>query len=54
KTAPPLSFVTFCKIFFLSLLGITASWDIYGIGLIYTFATLAAATTNCFFLLPKS
>ncbi|KAG5058395.1 hypothetical protein AAZX31_05G175500 [Glycine max] len=47
KTAPPLSFVTFCKIFFLSFLGITASLDIYGIGLIYTSATLAAATTNC-------
>ncbi|KAK7318488.1 hypothetical protein RJT34_03190 [Clitoria ternatea] len=47
KTAPPLSFVTFCKIFLLSFLGITASLDIYGIGLIYTSATLAAATTNC-------
>ncbi|XP_020215470.2 WAT1-related protein At5g64700 [Cajanus cajan] len=47
KTAPPLSFVTFWKIFFLSLLGITASLDIYGIALIYTSATLAAATTNC-------
>ncbi|KAK7399416.1 hypothetical protein VNO78_10598 [Psophocarpus tetragonolobus] len=47
KTAPPLSFITFCKIFFLSFFGITASLDIYGIGLIYTSATLAAATTNC-------
>ncbi|CAJ1937905.1 unnamed protein product [Sphenostylis stenocarpa] len=47
KTAPPLSFVTFCKIFFLSFLGITASLDIYGIALIYTSATLAAAVTNC-------
>ncbi|PON44957.1 Plant-drug/metabolite exporter [Parasponia andersonii] len=47
KTAPPLSFVTFCKIFLLSLCGITLSLDIYGIALVYTSATLAAATTNC-------
>ncbi|XVE86605.1 hypothetical protein DITRI_Ditri18aG0047400 [Diplodiscus trichospermus] len=47
KTAPPLSFVTFCKIFLLSLLGITLSLDIYGVALVYTSATLAAATTNC-------
>ncbi|KAJ4715433.1 WAT1-related protein [Melia azedarach] len=47
KTAPPLSFVTFCKIFFLSLIGITFSLDLYGVALIYTSATLAAATTNC-------
>ncbi|KAG5031729.1 hypothetical protein JHK82_015328 [Glycine max] len=47
KTAPPMPFRTFCKIFFLSLFGITLSLDIYGIGLIYTSATLAAATTNC-------
>ncbi|KAI6699762.1 hypothetical protein NL676_014086 [Syzygium grande] len=47
KTAPSLSFVTFCKIFLISLFGITASLDIYGVGLVYTSATLAAATTNC-------
>ncbi|XP_031272968.1 WAT1-related protein At5g64700 [Pistacia vera] len=47
KTAPPLSFVTFCKIFMLSLFGITLTLDLYGIALIYTSATLAAATTNC-------
>ncbi|XVF17078.1 hypothetical protein REPUB_Repub10bG0087000 [Reevesia pubescens] len=47
KTAPPLSFVTFCKIFLLSLVGITLSLDINGIALVYTSATLAAATTNC-------
>ncbi|KAF8011904.1 hypothetical protein BT93_I0130 [Corymbia citriodora subsp. variegata] len=47
KTAPSLSFVTCCKIFLISLLGITASLDIYGIALVYTSATLAAATTNC-------
>ncbi|OMO83632.1 Drug/metabolite transporter [Corchorus olitorius] len=47
KTAPPLSFGTFCKIFMLSLCGITLSLDLYGVALIYTSATLAAATTNC-------
>ncbi|XP_062097035.1 WAT1-related protein At5g64700 isoform X1 [Humulus lupulus] len=47
KTAPPLPFITFCKIFLLSFSGITLSLDIYGIALIYTSATLAAATTNC-------
>ncbi|KAK2391093.1 WAT1-related protein [Trifolium repens] len=47
KFAPPLSFRTFCKIFLLSFCGITLSLDIYGIGLIYTSPTLAAATTNC-------
>ncbi|OMO55877.1 Drug/metabolite transporter [Corchorus capsularis] len=49
KTAPPLSFGTFCKIFMLSLCGITLSLNLYGVALIYTSATLAAATTN---LLP--
>ncbi|MED6112509.1 hypothetical protein PIB30_062361 [Stylosanthes scabra] len=47
KTAPPLSFLTMCKIFFLSLFGITGSLDVYGIALIYTSPTLASATTNC-------
>ncbi|KAF2284343.1 hypothetical protein GH714_020971 [Hevea brasiliensis] len=47
KNRPPLPFVTFCKIFLLSLCGITLSLDIYGIALVYTSATLAAATTNC-------
>ncbi|MED6197335.1 hypothetical protein PIB30_055660 [Stylosanthes scabra] len=47
KSAPPLPFLTFCKIFLLSFCGITLSLDVYGIGLIYTSATLAAATTNC-------
>ncbi|CAK8578911.1 unnamed protein product [Lathyrus sativus] len=47
KTAPPLPFKTFCKIFFLSFIGITLSLNIYGIALINTSATLAAATTNC-------
>ncbi|TXG60514.1 hypothetical protein EZV62_015087 [Acer yangbiense] len=46
KNAPPLTFVTFCKTFMLSLCGITFSLDLYGVALIYTSATLAAATTN--------
>ncbi|GMY11178.1 WAT1-related protein At5g64700-like [Fagus crenata] len=47
KKALPLSLVTFCKIFLLSLIGIVLSLDIYGIALVYTSATLAAAITNC-------
>ncbi|KAK9038533.1 hypothetical protein V6N11_023395 [Hibiscus sabdariffa] len=47
RSAPPLSLVTFCKIFMLSLVGITLSLDINGVALVYTTATLAAATTNC-------
>ncbi|WJX34606.1 hypothetical protein P8452_22705 [Trifolium repens] len=47
KFAPPLSFRIFCKIFLLSFCGITLSLDIYGVGLIYTSSTLAAATANC-------
>lgn len=46
KTAPPLSFSIFIKIFFLSLLGITMSLDIVGVGLKYTSASLGAATSN--------
>ncbi|PKI58602.1 hypothetical protein CRG98_020991 [Punica granatum] len=47
ENAPPLSVMTFFKIFMLSLFGITACLDLYGIALIYTSATLAAATANC-------
>ncbi|XP_022154839.1 WAT1-related protein At5g64700-like [Momordica charantia] len=47
KTAPPLSFLTFCKIFMLSLFGIAICLNLYGVALVYTSATLAAATTNC-------
>ncbi|KAG5019400.1 hypothetical protein AAZX31_06G142900 [Glycine max] len=46
KTAPPMPFWTFCKIFFISLFGITLTLEIYGIALIYTSVTLAAATSN--------
>ncbi|XP_050364017.1 WAT1-related protein At5g64700 [Argentina anserina] len=46
KTAPPLSFMTFCKIFLLSFFGVTLSLDVYGVALVYTSATLAAAITN--------
>ncbi|KAK1432349.1 hypothetical protein QVD17_09245 [Tagetes erecta] len=47
KDPPPLSFVTFCKIFGLSLLGITTSLNIHGLALKYTSASLAAAAANC-------
>ncbi|XP_031737230.1 WAT1-related protein At5g64700 [Cucumis sativus] len=47
KDAPPLTFFTFCKIFWLSLLGIAICLNLYGIALVYTSATLAAATANC-------
>ncbi|KAH6765404.1 nodulin MtN21 /EamA-like transporter family protein [Perilla frutescens var. hirtella] len=46
KTAPPLSFSIFIKIFLLSLFGITMSLDIVGVGLKYTSASLGAATSN--------
>ncbi|XP_059641318.1 WAT1-related protein At5g64700-like [Cornus florida] len=47
KNAPPLPLVTLCKIFMLSLFGITLSLNFYGVALTYTSASLAAATTNC-------
>ncbi|XP_075655835.1 WAT1-related protein At5g64700-like isoform X1 [Castanea sativa] len=47
KKALPLTLVTFCKIFLLSLFGIVLSLDIYGVAIVYTSATLAAAITNC-------
>ncbi|CAI0555097.1 unnamed protein product [Linum tenue] len=47
KHSPPLSLVTFCKIFMLALVGITVTMNIHGFGLLYTSASLAAATTNC-------
>lgn len=47
KNAPPLSFITLCKIFLFSLFGITLSLNMYGIGLNYATPTLAAAGSNC-------
>ncbi|KAB1210315.1 hypothetical protein CJ030_MR5G024651 [Morella rubra] len=47
RKAPRLSFLTFCKIFLVSLFGITLSQDLYGLGLLYASATFAAATSNC-------
>ncbi|KAJ7956964.1 WAT1-related protein [Quillaja saponaria] len=47
KNAPPLPFKTVVKIFLLSFFGITLSLEVYGIALVYTSATLAAATSNC-------
>ncbi|XP_008784161.1 WAT1-related protein At5g64700-like [Phoenix dactylifera] len=46
KSAPPVSFLVLLKIFMHALMGITLSLNIYNIGLIYTSATLASATTN--------
>ncbi|GMJ03970.1 Usually multiple acids move in and out Transporters 21 [Hibiscus trionum] len=47
KNAKPLSIVTSCKIFMLALLGITLTLNIYGLALIYTSASLGAASINC-------
>lgn len=46
RSAPPLTFKILIQIFVLSLFGITLSLNIYGVGLVYTSATLAAAVTN--------
>ncbi|PIN26849.1 hypothetical protein CDL12_00393 [Handroanthus impetiginosus] len=46
KSAPPLSFSIFCKIFILSLFGITMSLDVVGVALKHTSASLGAATSN--------
>ncbi|KAI3451039.1 hypothetical protein Pfo_007704 [Paulownia fortunei] len=46
RSAPPLSFSIFIKIFMLSLFGITMSLDIVGVALKYTSASLGAATSN--------
>ncbi|XP_057766119.1 WAT1-related protein At5g64700-like [Salvia miltiorrhiza] len=46
KTAPPLPLSLLIKIFMLSLIGITMSLDIVGVGLKYTSASLGAATSN--------
>ncbi|VFQ96071.1 unnamed protein product [Cuscuta campestris] len=46
KTSPHLSFTTLIKIFMVSLFGITATLNLYGVALKYTSAALASATTN--------
>ncbi|CAL1409204.1 unnamed protein product [Linum trigynum] len=46
KHAPALSLPTFCKIFVLSLFGITLTLNVNGIAFIYTSATLGAASVN--------
>ncbi|KAL8171927.1 hypothetical protein V2J09_023731 [Rumex salicifolius] len=43
---PPLSFSVLCKIFLVSLCGITSSLDLFYEGINYTSATFAAACTN--------
>ncbi|KAL5555754.1 hypothetical protein UlMin_037990 [Ulmus minor] len=47
KNRTPLSFVTICKIFMLSLLGISFPLIASNIALAYTSATLGAAAVNC-------
>ncbi|KAJ7969820.1 WAT1-related protein [Quillaja saponaria] len=44
--AVPLSFILLCKIFLVSLCGITASLNLYYLAFNYTTATLAAASAN--------
>lgn len=46
KSAPPLSLLVLFKMFMFSLLGITFSLNLYNVGLRYTSATVASATTN--------
>ncbi|CAM8951063.1 unnamed protein product [Rhodiola kirilowii] len=46
KSAPPLLFKTFCKIFLLAFVGITLSLNFNGIGLANTSATITAASSN--------
>ncbi|XVF41459.1 hypothetical protein PTKIN_Ptkin01aG0281600 [Pterospermum kingtungense] len=47
KKWTPLSMPTMCKIFILAFLGITVAMNVYGIALVYTSASLAAASVNC-------
>ncbi|RYR33898.1 hypothetical protein Ahy_A10g048566 [Arachis hypogaea] len=51
KSAVPLSFMTFLKIFMFSFIGLTLTLNVYSIALVYTSATLGAAFVNC---LPAS
>ncbi|KAI4345137.1 hypothetical protein L6164_012292 [Bauhinia variegata] len=46
RSALPLSFVTLCKIFMLSFVGISLSLNVYAVALTYTSAMLGAAITN--------
>ncbi|KAK1310820.1 WAT1-related protein [Acorus calamus] len=46
KTAPPLRFKTFLKVFLLAFIGGTFSLNMFGLGISYTSATLASATTS--------
>ncbi|KAL3504474.1 hypothetical protein ACH5RR_034315 [Cinchona calisaya] len=46
KKAHPLSFKVLCKMFFISLCGVTLSLNLYYAGLNYTSATFATAITN--------
>ncbi|XP_047311967.1 WAT1-related protein At5g64700 [Impatiens glandulifera] len=46
KNAPPLSFQVGFKIFMLSFIGITMSLNLYSVAVVYTSASLGAATAN--------
>ncbi|PSS00063.1 WAT1-related protein [Actinidia chinensis var. chinensis] len=46
KQAAPLSWILLCKIFFVALLGITMTFNLYCLGISYTSATFASAATN--------
>lgn len=46
RKASPLSFIVFCKIFLLSLCGLTLSMDLYYMALRHTSATFACASVN--------
>ncbi|WOL12727.1 WAT1-related protein [Canna indica] len=46
KSPPPLTFMVFLKLFFLALLGLTLSLNLYNIGLKDTSASVASAATN--------
>lgn len=46
KKAPPVSFMILLKLFFLSLIGITGSLNIYNVGLKYTSSIVVSAINN--------
>ncbi|KAK3027785.1 hypothetical protein RJ639_042230 [Escallonia herrerae] len=46
QNSPPLPFKLLCKIFFVSVIGVTASLNLYYMGLNFISATIATASTN--------
>ncbi|KAK3024937.1 hypothetical protein RJ639_042941 [Escallonia herrerae] len=47
KSAPPMSLAILCKMFMLSLCGISLTLNLNGVAIKYTSASVAAATANC-------